>query len=61
MPFIDKTLNKHGRIQTAKLKLILKKELGIRVGHTKSYDIRELIEYDFPEYAPVKLKDEDDE
>lgn len=50
MPFIDKTLDANGRIQVAQLKLVLMKELGIRVGHTKSYDIRALIEYDHPEY-----------
>jgi len=61
LPYLDKTLNQYGRIQVPKLKLILQKELGIRVGHTKSYDIRALIEYDHPEYAPVQLEPEEDE
>ncbi len=61
MPLIGKTLNQYGRIQIPKLKLILQKELGIRVGHNKSYDIRALIEYDFPEYAPVQKKPDDSE
>jgi Cdc6-like AAA superfamily ATPase len=56
MPLIDKTLNDKGRIAIPKLKLVLLKELGIRIGHNKSYDIRALIEYDHPEYAPIIKK-----
>ena len=61
LPLIDKTLNESGRIGIPKLKLVLLKELGIRVGHNKSYDIRALIEYDHPEYAPGIKKPESEE
>ena len=56
MSIIDKTLNDEGRISIPKLKLVLQKELGIRVGHNKSYDIRALIEYDHPEYRKGYVK-----
>ena len=56
MPYLDKCLNQYGRIKIPELKLVLQKELGIRVGHNKSYDIRALIEYDNPEYAPARFE-----
>ena len=51
MPFIDKCLDDKGKIDVAKLKIVALRELDIVIGHNKSYDLRALIEYDYPEYA----------
>ena len=61
MPYLDKCLNQYGRIKIPALKLVLQKECGVRVGHNKSYDIRALIEYDHPEYAPNRPEPDDPE
>ncbi len=50
MLYIDKMLNDDGFIDVAKMKTILLREEGIKRGHTWYYDLKALIEYDFPEY-----------
>lgn len=51
MPQIDKCLNSKGKIDISKMKAVLRRELKAPIGHNKAYDLRALIEYDFPEYA----------
>jgi hypothetical protein len=51
MLHIDKMLNKEGFIDVKKLKIILARDENIRIGLNRYYDLKALIEYDFPQYS----------
>ena len=46
MTYLDDILNDDGTISQPKLKVVLFRKEGIKIGHNKSYDLKALMEYD---------------
>lgn len=58
MVYFDKFFNvDKGSIDIEKMKLVLQKEMRIRIGHNRAYQLRKLIEYDYPDRFPVRVED----
>lgn len=60
MTVFDKFYNKDKeRIDIELLKLVLRKEFNIRIGHNRAYELQRLIVYDYPDRFPKGVDDSD--
>ena len=60
MTVFDKFYNKDKeKVDIELLKLVLRKEFNIRIGHNRAYEIQRLIAYDYPDRFPKGVDDSD--